>query len=186
MKIAKIVSALSIVFVITYCLLDRNLFYYGKSDFKYYNLLPLKIIPDYTAKWEYGFTLRDQYGFTVAAKGNTYSFNNKTVSISEVLKYGFSNNQLVAIVSDSSRVIYCLKFAPTPKGRTDFDGVMYSGSKINDFKLDRWVDIDDNYIGNLSSYRNRAMLISLILIITLLYILIKQIVKKSSRALSKT
>jgi len=185
MKITKILFALLIVLVTTYYLLDRNLFYYGKSDFTSYNLLPLKIVPDYTAEWEYGFILRDEYGFSIAAKVNSYPFNGKMVYINKVIKYGFSKNQLVAVVSDSSRVIYCLMFAPTPKGRTEFDGVLYSGNKINDFKLDRWIEIDDTYIGNLSFYRNWAMIFSLFLTAVVLYRLIKSIFKKSNQSLTK-
>jgi hypothetical protein len=185
MKITKILFALLIVLVTTYYLLDRKLFYYGKSDFTSYNLLPLKIVPDYTAEWEYGFILRDEYGFSIAAKVNSYPFNGKMVYINKVIKYGFSKNQLVAVVSDSSRVIYCLMFAPTPKGRTEFDGVLYSGNKINDFKLDRWIEIDDTYIGNLSFYRNWAMIFSLFLTAVVLYRLIKSIFKKSNQSLTK-
>jgi hypothetical protein len=167
MTFNRIALALLIILGLTFYFLDRELFYYGKSDFKSYNFLPLNIVPDYPTRWGWGFTLRDDIGSNLTY---SYPINNKNIFISKVLKYGFNNNQVVAIVADSSGLMYSLKLTPPPHMGYDISGTLYLGDKTNEFKY-KWILIDgnNNYINNLALIRNCTMIIFSVLILILLY-----------------
>ena len=167
MKFSKVLFVLSIIFATSYYFLDRELFYYGKSNFTSYNLLPMNIIPDYPTSWGWRFTLRDTIGSNLTY---SYPINKRNIFINKVLKYGFNNNQVVAIVSDSSGVIYSLKLTPPSHIDYDINGTLYLGDKTNEFKY-KWIFINgnDNYIQTLVLMRNLVMFVFIILMVVLLY-----------------
>lgn len=118
MKTLKIISILIVIVGALYYQLDKRLFYFGRNDFSIYNLLPLNIKPEYRPSFEGGFALKDNYGLTIAAKGNPHPVDNKTVLIDRVLRYGFDDNNLTAIVTDGKRNKYYVKFVQDQKDKS--------------------------------------------------------------------
>ena len=175
MKAFKILVILIIALGIIYYQLDKHLFYYGKNDLHIYHLLPLKIEPEYRYPFEGGFALRDEYGFTIAAKGNTYPVNNEKILINRVLKYGFNAKDLVAVVIDANKTKYYVKFTQDQKDNSEVDATMDVGNKLDNLKLYKWIDIDgsDDYIRKLMRYRTYIMFVLIILFLTPIYKLVK-------------
>jgi len=113
MKIMRLIIGLLMSIVlggVLYLHLDKKLFYYGNHNFKVHQL-PFGITPEYRPDFEDGFALRDRYGFTIAAKGNTYNFANEKISIAEVTSYCFDETSLTAHVKDVSSRNYFAKFS---------------------------------------------------------------------------
>ena len=171
MKTLRILLVLIVITGITYYQLDRQLFYFGKSNLQIYNTLPINIKPDYRASFEGGFALRDDYGFTIAAKGNTYPVNGKAILIDKVLKYEFNNSTLIAIVADIKRNKYYVQFHQDKKDKSIIKANMATIDKFHSVKLGKWVDIDgnDNYIWRIVIVRNYLLYIVIILIVILIY-----------------
>lgn len=106
-----------------------------------YDHLPLEVNPVY---WGHdvgnmGFTLEDQFGLTIIAKGNTYKINNKIIEIDRVLGYGFSETLLVSKVLDAEMEPYLVLLDEERPSETKVIG--YSDSSFTNLKLS-FIDID--------------------------------------------
>lgn len=178
MKTVKIILIISFILGVVYFILDSRLFYYGKSDFNIYNALPLNIKPDYRPDFENGFALYDEFGFTIAAKSNTYEFENKDVKIYNVLRYCFDNEKLIAFVEDVESLPYSVVFCHMGVNEIEVE-IKNDISDINlkDFKC---IEIKDNekHIKKLELARNYIMFIFIILF---LLIIIKMIILKKEK-----
>ncbi len=174
MKAFKILAILIVILGIIYYQLDKRLFYYGRNDLGIYHLLPFNIHPEYQPPFEGGFALRNEDGLSIAGDGIAYPVNNRMIWIDKILKYGFSDQDLVAIAIDSNKTRYYLKFYWDPKKRY-VDATMYIDNKPLNSNLYKWVDVDGNedYIWQLELYRNYLSLTIFILSIGLFYILRK-------------
>jgi len=174
MKTFKILAILIIVLGIIYFQLDKRLFYYGRNDLHIYHLLPFSIEPDYQPPFEGGFALRDENGFSIAGKGVAYRVNNRTIWINTVLKYGFNTQHFVAVVNDSNKTKYYVKFNQNQKDKS-VNATMEGDNKFNNLKLDKWINIEGNedYIWRLYLYRNYSMLLVITLFLTLIYKLVR-------------
>jgi hypothetical protein len=186
MKKFKIIVILIIIIGIIYYQLDQQLFYYGRNNLHFYHLLPLKIEPDYSPPFEGGFALRDEYGFSIAGKGVAYPVYNRTIGISDVLKYGFNANNLVAIVIDSSKNKYYVKFNRGQKDSTVINATMDVDNNLSNLNMYKWIKIygNDDLIWNLVLWRNFLTLIIIVLFSTLIYTSIryrKYRIKRSSK-----
>jgi len=175
MKTIKILAILITILGIIYYQLDKRLFYYGRNDLHIYNLLPLNIQPDYQPPFEGGFSLRQEDGFSITGKGVAYPVNKRTVWINRVLKYGYNAQYLVAVVIDSNRNRYHIKFNQNSKGSSEINGTIEIDNKPHNSNLYKWIDIDGNedYIWKLVLYRNYLMFTIFFLLITLIYIFVR-------------
>ena len=119
--------------------------------------------------------MRDEYGFTIAAKGNTYPVNNKTLLIEKVIKYGYKGEYLVALVTDKNKAKYCVVFSKNVKNVNDFIVNVYVENKYQYTKMNKWVNIDgnDDFIQRLALYRNYSMLLLIVLFILVIYYVTK-------------
>ena len=68
----QIIIIFMIIVIIPYFILDRQLFYYGESDYTFYNLLPFNIKPENKPDFEKGFTLWDEDEMSLVGKGVRY------------------------------------------------------------------------------------------------------------------
>src|SRR4030043_1306587 len=103
MKIIRLITTLTLILGIVYFALDRHLYFYGKNDFNFYNRLPLKIKPEYRHEFERGFLLRDEFGFSLVSKGVVqYWHSDIKLTITDIIKYGFNENELVAYIQEIS------------------------------------------------------------------------------------
>jgi len=171
MKACKILFFLIFLFGIIYYQLDKGLFYYGKNNLQIYHLLPLRIKPEYRPAFEGGFALRDDNGFTIAANGNSYSVDNRKIVINQVLKYGYNEDHLIAVVADVNKNYYYVEFSQNPNDQSVINATIIIDSKRSNLNLYKWINIDNNsnFIWRLALYRNCSMLIIIILVVVFIY-----------------
>lgn len=163
-------------------MLDRHLFYYGRSDFNLYSPLPLKINPEYRLDNEGHFVLRDEFGFSIAGKGNTYKLHNSKITIEHVLKYGFNDEKLIAVVEDRLKRKYYVEFS------TDHDNLMDNeiNVRVNSIhqklegNLYKWIEVKGNerYIERLETFRNYIMFTTILAITAVLVLVVRRSTKK--------
>lgn len=164
---------------ITYFILDEKLFYYGRSDFIIYNSLPMQIIPDNTNDFEYSFTLKDKYGFTIAAKGNSYEFNDTILKIKSVVSYSFNDEILVACILDEFDSLYYIEFKENNSNQSNIEISAKALKKIGNYCNLRSIDTikDKKFINRIIIARNIIKLIFIVLMIISLFILIYYLLK---------
>lgn len=167
---------------IVYLIFDRQLYYYGKNDLSFYNLLPLNIVPEDRPKFENGFALKDEYGITIAAKGNSYMFNDTRIKVDKVLGYCFDNNKVIAKISDANQNKYYIEFTNNIEKKTNQDiiATVMIDSKVlsqSDYKC---INIEDNKteIDKLVLPRNYLLLVFIIMLIISLGKTIKSTINK--------
>lgn len=172
----QIIGVIIIIAAIAYYQLDRQLFYYGRNDLHIYHLLPYNVEPDYQPSFEGGFALRQQDGFSIAGKGVAYMVNSKKIWINEVLKYGLCKQNLIALVTDSNRTEYYVKFNKGHSGSSEINGTMMLDNKEANSNQYKWIKIveNDDYILNLALWRNYLMFIAIGFFLLLIYILVKR------------
>ena len=173
MKIIRILLLLTLVFGITYFILDRQLFYYGRNDINFYNLLPLNIVPEESPDFENGFALKDEFGFTIAAKGNTYKYNEKEIRINKVLSYYYNSDKVFAKITDDNNEEFYIEFVSNKEKKTN-QGIIANiwdkdiSINLNKFKCINIKD-DERNIKKIVYARNYLMFIFIILFILTVY-----------------
>jgi len=140
LKSYYLVTLITIIGIIYYQI-DKSLFYYGKNDLNIYNLLPLKIQPEFRYPFEAGFALDDESGLRIAAKEIAYPVDDKMVSINKVLKYGFDAKHLIAVVNDIKKTKYYVEFSQDPKDSSVVNASMNINDNLNNLHLYKWINI---------------------------------------------
>ncbi|MEI6090968.1 MAG: hypothetical protein WCR42_10980 [bacterium] len=107
--IISLVFICSLIFFIS----DGKLYYYGHSNFNIFKKsLPLNLEPDYFdghVSWPpVGFGILDR-GFYLITKENSWNFNGDTIKINEIVKYGFNDKQLMALINSTSNKNFYIK-----------------------------------------------------------------------------
>lgn len=173
MKTTRILLVLTLISGITYFALDRQLFYYGKNDFGFYQLLPLDIIPEDRPNFENGFALKDEFGFTIAAKGNTYKYHNKEIVIESIHSYCYNYDKVVAIIADKNNEVYFIEFLSNNEHVTNQDiiaNVWDNANYVNSSEF-KCINIKENKIkiNFIVFFRNSLKIIIIILILLIFY-----------------
>ncbi len=173
MRIIRVFLVITVLIGLTYFGFDRQLFFYGKNDFGFYHLLPLDIILDDRPDFENGFAIKDKYGFTIAAKGNVYKFNDKEVCINRILGYYYSAYKVVAKIVDENNVEYYIEFVGNTDKKVNQDIIanIWDNDKVlgtNNFKCISF-KYDERKIKRLIYSRNYLMFIFIILLIVTTY-----------------
>ena len=106
-----IFAAIILILGIVYLIADSKLYHYGKSKYNIFNYsLPLDMNPDYWgADVCYpikGLTIEDEFGIVIIGKDEFYLFANDTITINKIIKYGASENKLVALIEDADKHNY--------------------------------------------------------------------------------
>jgi hypothetical protein len=171
----KLFILIILILVTTYFILDRKLYYYGKSDLNMYDLLPMKIKPEFRTGLDEGFTLFNEYGFSLVGKGDKYI--NSDITVNKVVRYGFDQNELIAFVEDENSNRYyidCLKENDKQSKREIVITVYNTSNQLN-LKKFSWIEIRNNekLINSLELFRNYVLFISILLSIILLYKVIR-------------
>lgn len=168
MKTNRIILISLFILGISYFILDKQLFYYGKSDLNIYSSLPFKIKPEYRYSFEGGFVLWDNYDFAIFGQGVVFD----SITIKEVLNYGFNKNSLVAFVKDKNNRLHILKYSSNNDKSSPQDFVVKATTKMELKNYDyRWIEIADkeNYIEKLSLIRNYLLIVVSITFLILIY-----------------
>ena len=139
----KILTIILVAFIITYFFMDRQLQLYGRSYFEVYHKLPMKIRPQF---WGYdqgnlGFVLLDDHDMTLIARGNKY-FSSDVV-VSEIVRYGFDNEMLVAQIKDSTGSDFFVECTQNPKSKENISVKVEMSLGINNPQIE-WIEIKDN------------------------------------------
>lgn len=183
MKTTRILLVLTLISGIAYFALDRQLFYYGKNDFDFYQLLPLDIIPEDRPNFENGFALKDEFGFTIAAKGNTYKYHNKEIVIENILSYCYNFDKVVAKIADKNNEEFYIEFVSNKEKKTS-QGItanIWDNNRIINTTEFKCINIkgDEKKINRLVYHRNHLIFIFITLIILSFYKTIKLFRNKS-------
>ncbi len=172
-KRSIIYTAIVLILGTAYFVTDSKLYYYGKSKYNIFNnALPFEINPDY---WGadvsfpiVGFTLKDKYGLELIGKDESYLLGRDTIKVNRIIKYGVSQNKLIAFIEDvNSRnyFIECQKNTQPQSKRELVINVLNNNFEIKgDYK---WVNLVDNEgkISMLVMIRAYTMLSIIVLII---------------------
>lgn len=183
MKKIRILLVLTLISGIAYFALDRQLFYYGKNDFNFYHLLPLDIVPEDRPDFENGFALKDEFGFTIAAKGNIYKYHDKEILINKVLSYCYNSDKVVAKIADKNNKEFYIEFVSNKEKKTNQDIIanIWDNDRIIKKSELKCISIkgDERNIKRLVYPRNYLMFIFIILFILSIYKTIKHFRTKS-------
>lgn len=94
------------VSIVSFFYFDKRLYYFGEQNFDFYKL-PFGIVPDARPDFEGGFALRDKYGVTIIANGNTYLNGAvEKIEIEKVNRYCVDDDQLIATVLAADGLTY--------------------------------------------------------------------------------
>jgi hypothetical protein len=181
MKTIKLFLVAILAAGICYFYFDKELFYYGRSHFDFYNLLPMSIKPEFTNDFEKGFVLMDEYGFFIVSENNSkYTYRSspdKNIDISKVIKYGFNNERLVALIKDingDKYYINSIKDVDYETNGKSFLNVINENDFINNSRCE-WVLLENNedFIGERELLRNRLEMIIVVLVFIIIYLCLK-------------
>ena len=159
-------------------MIDSRLFYFGRSRFNvcHYSL-PLGLNPEF---WGtdicypmLGFVIEGEYGITIIAKETKYEFNNVAIEINEVLKYGFNDEQLIALITDVDSNYYyieCSKNTNPFSKKSPLINIYDEKTEINTERY-KWIDIKSNEknINKLMTMRAYLMFFFIVLILVLIF-----------------
>tara|TARA_R110002072_G_scaffold26657_1_gene87877 strand:- start:35 stop:574 length:540 start_codon:yes stop_codon:yes gene_type:complete len=143
MKAKSIILFLILLTGSTYFVLDRHLFFYGKSTFSFYELLPENIKPENQPEFGRGFVLRDEHGMSLA--GNEVKYGDAHSKIEEVIKYGFNSDLLIAEIRNDKDEIYFREFGKNqnPASKADISSRLIYEYEIAALGKLKWVEIND-------------------------------------------
>lgn len=172
-KRSVIYIAIVLILGTVYFVTDSKLYYYGKSKYNIFNKsLPLEMKPDY---WGadvcfpvVGFTIEDRGGIVMIGKGECFILDGDTIKVNRIIKYGVSQNKLIAFIEDFNNRNYfleCQKNTQPQSKRELAINVLNNNYEINgDYK---WVNLVDNEskISRLVMIRAYTMLFIIVLII---------------------
>lgn len=133
-----------------YFVTDSKLYYYGKSQYNIFNnSLPLEINPDY---WGsdisfpiVGLTLKDKNGFVLIAKDESYLLISDTLKVNRIIKYGVSQNKLIALIEDYNNCNYYIECEEDTLQSSKREIVVNILNSNNEIKDDyKWIILAEN------------------------------------------
>lgn len=174
----RIILILLLLFGLVYFYTDRQLYFYGKSDLKVYHPLPINVTPEY---WGYdigniGFVLVDDFDFVLVGNGKKYNLSE--VVVNEIIKYGFDEEKIFVVISDSVGNEHELKLQSEDESEIDVSVV----ETMNDYSKLTWVEIKgkDKYISQLEWIRSLIRIGFFILIMVVGYRIVRILVRRGN------
>lgn len=172
--------AIMLTDLVAYLVQDMSLYYYGKSDFTFYNKLPLKIKPQYWGPrmGNLGFVLLDESEMTIISEGKCrYVGFNKEIMVKEIIRYGFSTERLIAEVQDTIGNLYLIEVNKNPvkNSKRDMTIIILDDYKISDYVGYKWFEMKDASLRNKEVVRNYLRLTLVVLLIVTFFFGLKWI-----------
>jgi len=160
-KLSKIILLFwTILVLLVYIVTDSKLYFQGKSDIKNFNKLPLNIVPQYD---DYDiraicFILEDKSGMSIIGYGCRYWSSD--VEIRKVIKYGYNDEKLLALINDSLGDEYWVQCEENMESKSEEPNVQVlpKGTKVDESGY-TWVVIDDKDYNDLIILRNRMKIL---------------------------
>lgn len=153
---------------------DKKLFYYGKNDLSIYKSLPMDMKPRYRYDFEGGFALEDKYNFGLISQGKCQYANsnsNVVLDIKSILKYGFNQDSLIALVEDQDKTQYYVLCTPNhlPSIKQDIIvDVLKQDSFTNQYTGFIWIDLSQK-TSNLEFFRNIIVIFSVLIVLLFIF-----------------
>lgn len=172
-KRSIIYIAIVLILGTLYFVTDSKLYYYGKSNYNIFNnSLPLGINPDYWGA-DVSFpivrlTLKDKYGLVLIGKDESYLLDGDTIKVNRIIKYGVSQNKLIAFIEDVNSRNYFIECQKNTQPQSKRELVINVLNNDYEIKGDcKWVNLVDNEskISRLVMIRAYTMLSIIVLII---------------------
>lgn len=174
-------SKIAIIFLllfllIFYFILDNKLYYYGRSNFHFYHSLPLNIRPVFNYDFGGGFHLEDKHGFWIISKGkHQYVGSELRFTIKEIIKYGYNENELIALVGDdySNRyIIECMENCSN-EVRQEMLIRVWSEKNFVGHTSYKFIDIDEPFFKKIRLARNYLLMTCVVLFLVLFFLIFK-------------
>ncbi len=172
-----IILILIIILISLYFLIkiDKQLYYYGKSDLGLNKELPFKIVPQYWGydRGNYGFVLESKDGLAGIGQGAKYWTSD--VEVNEIIGYGFNKEKLLALVNDSLGKEYYVVF----EKKTDthlkqaLEITVLPKQEFASKEQFKWIKIKNNSFAKMEEVRNYLELFLIFLALIAIYILLK-------------
>jgi hypothetical protein len=147
MKTLKLLITFILLLGIIYFVLDRDLYFYGKNDLGIYKRLPFNIEPEERIDYKGGFLLKDGDDFNLVSKGEVqYAHSEIKLTITDILKYGFNENELVAHVQDISGPKFFIKIIKNDgkQIKQDLIVIILDETKFNGSEKYKWIILKGN------------------------------------------
>jgi len=173
------------VLLFSYIVLDRHLFFYGKADLAILASLPFHSKPIDRPNFEGGFSIDDEYDFGVFSKGTRID----SFTVDKVIKYGFSEESIVALVADAQGRQNLLQYTRNEDPSSNREFVIQIVPNVQNSQY-QWINIieDEKESYTLMIIRNYIGFIIIILFVVLIsrtvLLLIKQ--KRQAKFVDKT
>lgn len=176
----KIIFGVLVVIGVCFFVLDRHLYYFGKSDFGFYALLPLNIKPEYKPDFEGGFALYDAYGFSIAGRG--VKFRGSQAEVREVVRYGFNDETVIVLVEDITGKRYFAEFTKSEGSQSEQDLDVHIWGEDKNFSSNdyKWIEIQagTESIERIELCRNYLMFAVITLVIILMINILKNLTQR--------
>lgn len=183
MRIFKILLAIILIMGVVYFVLDRQLFYYGKSDFNFYGLLPLKINPEYRYDFEGGFVIWDEHGMSLVGKGVKYW--NSDIEVDKIIGYGFTDEKLIVQVADTAGNKYYIEFSSNknPQSKQDIIVNVWGEAEKPTLKDCKWIKIKGNEkVEMIELFRFGSLVILILSALLVIFKTIKLIINRAKKS----
>ncbi|BBD44010.1 Hypothetical protein PEIBARAKI_4003 [Petrimonas sp. IBARAKI] len=129
------------------------------------------IKPRYRYDFEGGFALEDKYNFGLISQGKSkYTNSNLVLDITNIVKYGFNQDSLIALVEDQHKTQYYVLCTPNhlPSIKQDIIvDILEKDSFTNQYTSFIWIDLSQN-TSKLEFFRN--IIVTFFILLVLLFI----------------
>ena len=138
-----ILAVITLGLVILSGILDKELYYYGRS-FLNYNLLPLNLISEYNEDFEVRVILRDEHGF--AAIGRGVRHRDSDFTIARFLRYGFNEETIVAQILDEDGKLRLISLSKAEENESFTMTTFKELNVMDTAELDgfKWIKVKSN------------------------------------------
>lgn len=172
-KVKKILTVLTLIIisVISYFAikLDKKLYYYGKNIFSFHNPLPLNIKPVFRYDFEGGFALEDEHGFYIISQGKHQYMNSKMeFSIKEIIKYGFTDEKLIALIEDIKGEKYYIECLNNGDKHSKQDMIINVLDEITSIHLEEYKWIKIEHLDKIELHRSLLIFVFVVLLFVLI------------------
>jgi hypothetical protein len=173
-----ILTVITLMFSLIYLIADSKLYYYGESAHNIFKKsLPLGLKPDFLGSdVSYpiiGFTITNKYGLSILGKDVNYNIGENTIMVEEVIKYGFNDTTLVALIKGKHNTVYYIKFASDTHGNLNSKVLNGQDSEVTDTL--NWITLKESSSINAL----RAGVVAVYIILLILIPIGSYIIKKS-------
>ncbi len=187
MRKFQILLVIVLIMGAVYFVFDRHLFYYGKNNFNFYNSLPLELKPIFNYDIKGEFAIEDKHGFYLVSWGkHQYVGSEKEIIVQEIIRYGFTDEKLIAQIADTAGSNYYIEFSSNTNPQSK-QGIIVSvwgeaeKPTLEDF---RWIKIKGNEkVEMIELFRFVSLVVFILSVLFLIFKIFKLLINRAQKAL---